>query len=295
MSARSVRPRGFTLVELLVVIGIIALLISILMPALSRARDHANAIKCLSNMRQIGQAYLMHATEHRNHVPTAGLIHPPWSATPAGLGDTAKVKYLYYGEGSVERPLPMPAALATYFGQKFNASNPVQLKEEMSTGPCQDLFVCPTQGLENIMEGQMLTDFSWAAPLFKSSYIFNEEPLGFMDSPPIYQRGRGNLSRMKQTSDTMMLMEGKPRGNVPGGWLVIFALKNDTVLEDAFNGNAAGDRTNFEFARHKGRVNMIFMDGHAELVTTTTRPNYNIPNTVKYNKKIYTVPTYGFF
>src|SRR5687768_4595333 len=98
MAAHATRYRirhAFTLVELLVVIGIIALLIAILMPALSKAREQANMVKCMSNMRQIGQAYIMHAQEHRNHVPTAGLIHRPYNATPAGLRDSAKVKYKY--------------------------------------------------------------------------------------------------------------------------------------------------------------------------------------------------------
>jgi prepilin-type N-terminal cleavage/methylation domain-containing protein/prepilin-type processing-associated H-X9-DG protein len=85
MSACSKKPRAFTLVELLVVIGIIAILIGILLPTLSRARVASKRTACAAQLRDIGNLFRIYLNDNKNrlpHVNTMPSIQPPIAINP---------------------------------------------------------------------------------------------------------------------------------------------------------------------------------------------------------------------
>jgi prepilin-type N-terminal cleavage/methylation domain-containing protein len=92
---------GFTLVELLVVIGIIAVLLGILLPALGRAREHANRVACLANLRSIGQAMRLYADTYKDRLPNS---NPPNTTYDYDAINTVLVAF-------AKEFLPSPASL----------------------------------------------------------------------------------------------------------------------------------------------------------------------------------------
>jgi prepilin-type N-terminal cleavage/methylation domain-containing protein len=101
--------RGFTLVELLVVIGIIAVLISILLPTLSRARRAAVNTQCLSNLRDCGNMLQMYANEYKDKVPLGYIANRRHEAYQVSIFHTALGKVIYPGLG--------PMYLAKYMNE----------------------------------------------------------------------------------------------------------------------------------------------------------------------------------
>jgi prepilin-type N-terminal cleavage/methylation domain-containing protein/prepilin-type processing-associated H-X9-DG protein len=149
---RQSKHQGFTLIELLVVISIIALLISLLLPALAKAKEEAVATSCSARLRSLGQLSNVYATTYEGFYPCGNAS--PASGTYAGGSEYAMwVDLLWYNYAgapvipanvvvrgyNIVKNYPMPASLATKFAGLFE--DPGALIPDIADEPGQDWIV----------------------------------------------------------------------------------------------------------------------------------------------------------
>ena len=284
------RLHGLTLVELLVVIGIVSVLIAILLPTLGRAREAARRVKCLANLRSMGQAAHLHALDHKGFMPFAGDCGPRTMnlrPNPHGLDDRAMLKYSYYDEGNspyVKLPMPLPAALGQYMGiagfmrSALSSMGPLDMRAAMEREDLRKYFTCPSQDPDTIMPGYTISDgVESLGPKVYISYVANTE---FLGRYPLPEQGYrltpgGQVNKVKRPAQVMLFTDGSRR---PVRHLMTMQTNTATGLTLYSYWRGPGMMWGqFDYPRHRNLMNAVFVDGHAETLAMP-RPKVNHPD-----------------
>ena len=256
------RTAGFTLVELLVVIGIIALLISFLLPTLSQARLQAARIKCLTNLKSIGLAMQMYSEENRGLlIPVGPLLDGTANAdlslftdTPSaaitgahgdGAGNTAPFQYMTLGSEVVPwerwpaKLLKEPyAAIPAHPWTNYTPTEPApgDLMGTVAQPWTSRLMVCPSD----------------PQPGAGHSYLFNQH--------------------LVQDQDKVLRYSAKPPSNQSNADVVVLgekrSIKDDYYMEsgDIPTDPTVPSATHVELYRHGIKLgsNYLYKDMHAQ-------------------------------
>lgn len=268
------RP-GFTLVELLIVIAIIALLIGILLPAVNQARGSAQRVKCLSNLRSLGQLFTLHLNDHKGYLPLAGNIAPNADGAgfsdPATLGDPGKQRYTYYDNGGGEiRAAALPVAMARYVtSMRVRDDSWQNVNADIQTdGPLQDAFLCPVDSLTRDRTYEARRWINNYATTGRgtylngwSSYGINAEIFAWTDSgwggTSGHSRLRGKIAATPHPGETMLMCDTNAA-------IEVWVLGPNLSLGDVYldTGGTVGSGV-FDLKRHRGAINILYADFHA--------------------------------
>ncbi len=248
------RLKGFTLIELLVVIAIIAILASMMLPALAKAKEAGRSAKCKSNLRQISMGMVMYAEDSQDTLPWAGGVdrnlQPDWvwgghrMSNPNDQRQWSRSNWALHAEsGSIfnyvtglPRVLPKAGRRDTDFYTRTH-----------------DVYRCPSTGE---LGRSRRVNFSMNAWI---------DPDRRLKNGRVGKRGV-ELLKVKRPVSKLMVLDESP----------------ETMHNASFFPGGSASRGNFTY--HNGKINMGFMDGHVEsmrhenvmkIQRDTTRGHYN--------------------
>ena len=255
LSAGSKRKRSaFTLVELLVVIGIIALLVSVLLPVLTKARRAANTVYCSANLRQIGQAMISYTAKYHGAIPgnpstTGNFLFTKWSGSwVVGTDPSTGLAYSYQDCPNIVQSFDWESAIYMEMGGPTSQQLRPTVTPIFDTGPGMTarndrfmllssfpVFQCPeNQVVMGPYSGDDILSNAGVGPLtpfvpmqsYNTSTYFQDMHINWITLPSNYYP---NIARIGRASEKIFMADG---GKYP-----------DNGSGDVLGGNVDYDRT----------------------------------------------------